>query len=81
MPDFIDLDDLMSLLRQWRKALEYYQADARRWKRRGHILYMRDAENKGNELATRILQLEAAIGIHEGAPASESIEVEITNGL
>ena len=75
MPDFIDLDDLTSLLRQWRKALEYYQDESRRWKRRGHILFMRDAENKGNELATRILQLEAAIGIHEG-PVGEVVEAE-----
>ena len=75
MPDFIDLDDLTSLLRQWRKALEYYQAESRRWKRRGHILFMRDADHKANELATRILQLEAAIGIHEG-PVGEVVEAE-----
>ena len=75
MPDFIDLDDLTSLLRQWRKALEYYQAESQRWKRRGHILFMRDAENKANELATRILQLEATIGVHEG-PVGEVVEAE-----
>ena len=75
MPDFIDLDDLTSLLRQWRKALEYYQAESRRWKRRGHILFMRDADHKANELATRILQLEATIGVHEG-PVGEVVEAE-----
>ena len=65
MPDFIDLDDLVSLLRQWRVILASYQSDALRWKGVSHILYMRDAEHKANELATRILQLEVAVGIHE----------------